>query len=518
MMKNKIILLLSTVICVLLLCYKSRAQDTLIRHDTLYSKILQEKRPLQVIFPGDYLPGSSEQYEIIYVLDGTSTFIQMEWNFLQGEGFIPKNMIMIGVEDTFHGDVNLRDRDFTPTRTNPVSGGAKNFLAFFKEELMPYISVKYHAKPGGHTLYGGSLGGLFVMYAFLNEPMLFTSYVAVDPSLWWDNFYMHKLAVTKLDSVKNFHNTLWIAGRQGNPYHFMGTFGMDSLLQEKTPVGLDWKCTAYPNESHYSTNFKGFYEGMKYSYGGFYASTGGYNTSRTIFIKPRYGRVIKDKPFQLLCFNLVPELYIHYTVDGSAPVRSSPKLAGEITLLSLSDNTKLRVKSFGMRDEYNKTDSGYFLTGEILPAMARPKNVQPGGLQYTYYEGEWDKLPDLKKLRPTQAGFAGKDFDVNHFGKQKSFVCVLDGHLEITRNGYHIFEMGDGNEYSKVFIGDTQLLGEHFVPENGEFYLLPLQKGFYPFRIVYVYKKGGGDLVPIYLKPEGIDDFPIAGKMLYSRH
>jgi len=496
-------------------CY---GQDTLSRHDTLYSKILQEKRPLQVILPEGYRPGSKQRYEIIYVLDGTSAFMQTEWNFLRGEGFIPKNMILVGVEDTYKGDINLRDRDFTPTRTGPVSGGAKNFLAFFKQELMPYFEQKYQAKPGGHTLYGGSLGGLFVLYAFLNDPKLFTSYVACDPSLWWDNFYMHRLAAAKLDSIKDFHNTLWIAGRQGSTYHFMGTYGMDSILQAKNPAGLEWKCTAYSNESHYSTNFKGFYEGMKYSYGGFYASTGGYNISRDLVIKPRYGRIVPGKPFQLLCFNLVPDQYIRYTVDGSVPLPSSPKLAGESTPINLTGDTRVLVKSFGMRDEYNKTDSGYFTAGGVLPPVARPGNVQPGGLHYAYYEGEWEKLPDLKKSKAAKTGFAGQDFDVNHFGKEKSFVCVLEGYIEITRAGYHIFEMGDGDEHSKVFIGELPILGNHFVSGTGEFYMLPLEKGFYPFRIVYVFKKGGADLVPVYLKPEGIDDFPISSGMLYSNH
>jgi hypothetical protein len=41
-------------------------------------------------------------------------------------------------------------------------------------------------------------------------------------------------------------------------------------------------------------------------------------------------------------------------------------------------------------------------------------------------------------------------------------------------------------------------------------------QGFYPFRIEYFHKKGEGELAPIYLKPEGVEDFPIPNDMLYS--
>src|SRR5204862_4773522 len=181
------------------------------------------------------------------------------------------------------------------------------------------------------VLYGGSLGGLFVMYAFLNNPDLFTSYIAIDPSLWWDNFYLNKIAANKFDSLKVYNNTLFIVGRKGEIYKEMGIYGMDSMLHAKKPLGLDWTCIPYANETHYSTNFKGFWEGLKFSYGGFYASTGGYITSRKIVIKPKRGVVLRNVPFKFICYNLMSDVYLHYTTDGTIPTVKSPKLAGDET-------------------------------------------------------------------------------------------------------------------------------------------------------------------------------------------
>jgi predicted alpha/beta superfamily hydrolase len=497
-------------------CSQAKAQDQVSQVDSLYSQILKEQRRLHIVFPKNYDPTSTNKYEIVYCLDDIADFLTMEWGMLQWEGFIPKNMIMVGITNPKPNGVDMRDRDFTPTKTSHISGGAAKFLSFFKTELIPFINNKYKGKSNGNVLYGGSLGGLFVMYAFLNDPGLFTSYVAIDPSLWWDNFYLNKVASNKFDSIKSLHNTLFIVGREGNAYKEMGINGIDSILQRKAPAGLDWTCVAYSNETHYSTNFKGFWDGLKFSYGGFYASTGGYSTSRKIAIKPKRGVVLKGVPFSLICYNLTAKTYLHYTTDGTEPAASSPTLAGDETPITLNTDSKVIVKSIGVREEYNRRDSGYFTVGEAFQSIPEPKNVKRGGLNYVYYEGTGDSLSDVKQSKPTQKGLADKSFDITKFNSNKTFAYVLNGYLKIDKQGYYIFEMGDGNDYSKVYLNNQLILGDHFVHGDGDVYMIPLKEGFYPFRIEYFHKKGGGDLQPIYLKPEGIEDFPISTDMLYS--
>ena len=63
---------------------------------------------------------------------------------------------------------------------------------------MPYINRKYKGATDGHTLYGGSLGGLFVMYTFLNDPALFTSYIAIDPKFMVGQFSFNQDSLNKI--------------------------------------------------------------------------------------------------------------------------------------------------------------------------------------------------------------------------------------------------------------------------------------------------------------------------------
>lgn len=461
----------------LLVSITASSQDISPVKDSLFSATLKETRPINVVLPKNYNPASTGEYEVIYCLGDIPGFLSTEWALLQWEGFIPKSTILVGIPDFIQQGVNMRERDLAPTRTGANTGEADKFLLFFRDELMPYIRQRYHAKPGGHTLYGGSMGGLFVMYTFLTAPNLFTSYVAIDPSLWWDNFYLHKLAAEKLARQDSLDNTLFIAGREGGAFQFMGVAGMDSVLKAKAPAGLDWKCVRYSNETHYSTNFKGFWEGLKFSYGGFYASTGGYPTSRKIAVKPDNGIVLSNRPFKLICYNLAADAYLHYTTDGTVPGISSPRITGEETAITINRDSKVTVASVGKRKEYNRAAGSFFQVGKVFPATAMPAGARPGGLRYKYYEGNWDTLPDVRELAPIETGIATADFNLNKVSKQNNYALINEGYIYINKPGYYIFEMGTGNEHTKVYLNNRLILGAHFKPGEGESFMCPWRKG-----------------------------------------
>ena len=104
-----------------------------------------------------------------------------------------------------------RNRDFLPSHDEdvPTSGGADKFLEFISSELMPFMDENYPVK-GEDILLGHSFGGVFTMFALLEEPELFDAYLAGDPSFWWDDGYMVDLAAEKLPSLKNKGAILFI--------------------------------------------------------------------------------------------------------------------------------------------------------------------------------------------------------------------------------------------------------------------------------------------------------------------
>ncbi|PCJ98748.1 MAG: hypothetical protein COA50_00455 [Flavobacteriaceae bacterium] len=475
--------------------------------DSLYSNVLNEQRNIQIIFPEGYDADATDVYDVIYVVDG-------EWNTERASqiyqyatmwNIIPKN-IVVGVQNKYIDGVNQRSRDLTPTHneSQPISGKADNFITFFKDELIPYINEKLPTT-GLNTLIGASHGGTFAVYTLLKEPQLFTSYIAADPSLWWDDRYMSKLAAERLPELIDINVTLHISGRSGDAYEGMGIVAMDSVLKLKAPKGLVWESVDYPNETHNSVQFKSFYDGLKLAYRGY--------TDEVYAFHPMNGIVEKDSSFYV--FRASENTAVHYTVDGTEPTSSSPKME-ETTVLKGA--AEFRAKAISVRDNDNDTAIGHFIEGEALKSSAKSRKTTSGGLNYAYYEGEWDKLPNFKKLKPVETGIANKDFKLDNLPSEDNFAIMLNGFFEIKENGQYTFAIlsDDG---SKFYLGDKLLMDHDGMHDNFtiQSYMLPLKTGFYPVRLEYFQKEGDSEYTLLYVKPGSTDAIPFPLELQYHK-
>ena len=164
--------------------------------DSIQSKILNENRKVWVYVPGGgqldiYV---KQRYPVVYLLDGDAHFSSVvgmiqQLSTVNGNMICPE-MIVVGIPNTD------RMRDLSPTHVVSdgymsgdflkTTGGGEAFTSFIEKELMPYIESKYPTEPY-KMLIGHSLGGLMVMNTIVHHPDLFNSYVAIDPSMWWDN-------------------------------------------------------------------------------------------------------------------------------------------------------------------------------------------------------------------------------------------------------------------------------------------------------------------------------------------
>jgi predicted alpha/beta superfamily hydrolase len=485
---------------------QAQLKDLPIQRDSLYSSILKENRALEIVLPTGYDAKNGKKYDVFYVTDG-------EWNtkivrdihqFLELQ-FLPP-CIIVSIPNRYIDGVNQRGRDYTPTHLewSAGSGGGANYLAFLKNELMPYIDKKYPTN-GTNILYGSSLGGLFGLYAFLKEPQLFESYLLSDPAFWWGDHYVTKLLSTKLDSIKILNKSVFIAGRIGEPYKYMGIAAVDSVFKAKLPHGLRWKTSLYDNETHNSMMFMTVYDGLKHTYAGY--------TNETLRFYPAAGIVEKDKPVTIYAGG---ELFsdIGYTIDGTEPGATAPKVKdGQFTI---SQPGQLTIKAFCNFDQYSKKVTGTFKAGGAPSPVSKPKNVKPGGWRYRYYEGDWSNLPDFKKLKPVASGMTDKDFNFTKLPRQQNLACLFEGYVEVKDEGYYTFGI-DCEGGVKLFIGNQPIIvydGLHTL-ENYQSYVLPLKKGFYPVRLEY-FGQRKADLRLVYLTPVSNRPNPIPPDLMYA--
>jgi uncharacterized protein len=195
--------------------------------DTLSSRIMGEKRILNIYLPEGYHEDSLRSYPVIYLLDGS-----FDEDFIHVAGLIqffnfpwieraPKS-ILVGIANTH------RKKDFTfktphlkflPEQgydsTSAVYGGSDKFISFIGMELQPYIQRKYRVNTS-KTLIGQSLGGLLATEIFLTKPILFDTYIILSPSLWWNDESLLKDAQRWLAMNKSKGTKVYIGiGNEG---------------------------------------------------------------------------------------------------------------------------------------------------------------------------------------------------------------------------------------------------------------------------------------------------------------
>ncbi|WP_162386905.1 alpha/beta hydrolase-fold protein [Spirosoma endbachense] len=462
------------------------AQQVPGKRDSIHSEILKEKRYFQVVLPIGYDAASKKKYDVIYVLDGdwnTKLLSDVE-QLLGEEGRIPHNIIV----SIFNTD---RNRDFLPThnQSNQTSGGADQFLNFLKKELIPYINKTYPSD-GENTLFGHSFGGLFVTYALLAEPQLFNSYIAADPSYWWDNNVILKMVPPKLTTLKVSDRMLYVTGREGSGMNDMRIPQMDSILKTYAPATLTWKLVAYPDESHGTVRLKSAYDGLKFSYPNYHK--GG------IVFHPMNGMLLKNKPISL--WELSDTTNVRYTTDGTEPTRSSAQFKKENIL---TGPAKVIIRRMTQRPSSDESFSGNFVTSDYLPPGKLDRFMKPGGFNYAYYEGSWSKLPDFTILKPVKTGRIDTSFGLDKLPRQINFGLAIWGQLKIQEDGYYLFAI-DADDGFKFYLENRLLIdydGQHGGEALGASYIVPLKKGFYHIRQEYFQKEGGRKLDFEYVSP-----------------
>ena len=236
------------------------------------SQVLGEERSVLVRVPPGYAARAGERFPVLYMTDGDAHIQHTSGTI----GFLARNnrmpeMIVVGITNTD------RTRDLTPTRVEqlpgnpnarfPTSGGADKFLKFIETELIPTVESKYRTQPY-RALAGHSLGGLFAVHTLVTKPELFNSYIAVSPSLQWDNFMMIDRVKEFFKARKELNRTLFtsLGNEPGDIGDAYGLFR--DVLQKQQVKDFAWEAVKYDDEDHGSVVLRSHYAGLRKLYDG----------------------------------------------------------------------------------------------------------------------------------------------------------------------------------------------------------------------------------------------------------
>ena len=219
---------------------------------TVDSRVLGETRRINVYMPPGYAESPGGRLPVLYMPDGG-----MAEDFLHVAGLVQilvtnqtmRPFLLVGIENT------QRRRDMTgPTENEndkkiaPRVGGAEAFRAFIRDELMPQVKRRYRTTDET-AIVGESLAGLFVVETFLLEPSLFNTYIAFDPSLWWNNQKLVKVAAERLRARGGVGRRLYFASSDEKRIAEEAARFAETLARH-APPGIDWHYEAMPYEKH----------------------------------------------------------------------------------------------------------------------------------------------------------------------------------------------------------------------------------------------------------------------------
>src|SRR5262245_58462132 len=216
----------------------------------IVSTVLNETRRINVYLPPGYGQAADSRVPVLYMPDGG-----MAEDFLHIAGLVQVSVgngtmrpfVLVGIENT------ERRRDMTGPTDNPEDrkiaprvGGSAAFRRFLKEELKTAINARYRTTAES-AIVGESLAGLFVIETFFLEPDLFDTYIAFDPSLWWNDGALVKHPPPQLSSSGR-HKSLYLASSRDDRDGLTGRLA--DVMRVKAAPSVSWYYEPMPNETH----------------------------------------------------------------------------------------------------------------------------------------------------------------------------------------------------------------------------------------------------------------------------
>jgi predicted alpha/beta superfamily hydrolase len=213
---------------------------------TIASSALGETRRINVYVPAGVPAGTP--LPVLYMPDGgmLEDFLHVA-GLLQvgaGNGTL-RPFLLVGIENT------QRRRDLTgPTEVAkdraiaPRVGGSQAYRRFIRTELMPEVERRYRVTRE-KAIVGESLAGLFVVETLALEPDLFDTYVAIDPSLWWNGGQLAQRLIAHPPSAAGRKTLAIAASADGRP-----DIDAAALAASLGKAGLGFTYDEWPGETH----------------------------------------------------------------------------------------------------------------------------------------------------------------------------------------------------------------------------------------------------------------------------
>jgi uncharacterized protein len=147
------------------------------------------------------------------------------------------------------------------------TGGASAFLQFIRSQLVPAIEEEYHVSRTDRGWFGHSAGGLFGVYALLNNEGLFSRFLVGSPALGWDQrtmFAAESAYAAKHRSMPG--RVFFAAGGDETSAMLRNLKDFTSQLEQRQYEGLESLVHVFEGEGHDAVIPATISRGIRYLY------------------------------------------------------------------------------------------------------------------------------------------------------------------------------------------------------------------------------------------------------------
>jgi len=225
---------------------------------------------LYVALPNSYRANPDRKYPVVFMTDGYWAFTRMVglYGSLVYDKVVPEYIIVgLGYAGENLDYNSMRRWELSPVRLTffAASGHADRFLDAIEREIIPFVEREYRADPGHRVIAGGSLGGLFTLYALFTKPELFNGYIAMSPSVGvgGDWIFGHEEAFAK--ARRPLHGRLFMSvGGFESPEHVANVKRFDDRLLGRKYPGLAYRFRVIDGERHGASNTEATNRGLRF--------------------------------------------------------------------------------------------------------------------------------------------------------------------------------------------------------------------------------------------------------------
>jgi len=214
-------------------------------NDTILSKYLNEKRPIEIQLPRSYGASPDKKYPLIVVLDGDYMFniVAGSIDYLSYWGDIPENLI-VGIDQK---ETRFKDSSVLDNITHTPITSTASFYDFIVNELIPYFSKNFRIS-NFRVILGHERTANFANFFLLKKNPVFRGVISISPKISKNmNTYLYEnlsktnsnIVYTLSSSKKDFESI------------FKDVIELQNSLDSINNKNLKFKSLIFDEENHY---------------------------------------------------------------------------------------------------------------------------------------------------------------------------------------------------------------------------------------------------------------------------